>query len=430
MNYNDKIMLMWRGKDNRYIVILKDGYKHDGSAIIEGDTMESVIADVVRADDRWVTINGSHVLIGGSGRIKYGAGGAFNGKLFGTVFQDYNRPKAKNGKRLVRPYNLTGRQKSVAKPDKPKKEFAHKLGRLQGKNKLKETIKSYKYLKEINTDIQHGNATAEIDSLPTGSRLKLKIGNYVYRFKKNKKGEFDTTLNGKPYGIMTADGITAGNDKSICKNLRVIGMPEQIAEKKAKAGDFTVKEIGNRKTYHPDYDADPYEIIENHLGKKLTDLQRDKVKKGISAITEYTGVSYARIRRNKTQEAHEQNKVIDYVIEHSPSYKGTIYRGIHLKQKEFEELIKKVENGIPFDQKGVSSWSSDARTAKSFVDDYPGFCNVVFVSRNGFKRSTSIRHLSYNQREDEVLVSRKTNMKAKRIIRASDNFLEIEVEEA
>lgn len=58
MNYNDKIMLMWRGKDNRYIVILKDGYKHDGSAIIEGDTMESVIADVVRADDRWVTING------------------------------------------------------------------------------------------------------------------------------------------------------------------------------------------------------------------------------------------------------------------------------------------------------------------------------------------------------------------------------------
>lgn len=92
-------------------------------------------------------------------------------------------------------------------------------------------------------------------------------------------------------------------------------------------------------------------------------------------------------------------------------------------------MIKKVENGIPFDQKGVSSWSSDARTAKSFVDDYPGFCNVVFVSRNGFKRSTSIRHLSYNQREDEVLVSRKTNMKAKRIIRASDNFLEIEVEE-
>lgn len=178
---------MWRGKDNRYIVILKDGYKHDGSAIIEGDTMESVIADVVRADDRWVTINGSHVLIGGSGRIKYGAGGAFNGKLFGTVFQDYNRPKAKNGKRLVRPYNLTGRQKSVAKPDKPKKEFAHKLGRLQGKNKLKETIRSYKYLKEINTDIQHGNATAEIDSLPTGSRLKLKIGNDVYRFKKNKK---------------------------------------------------------------------------------------------------------------------------------------------------------------------------------------------------------------------------------------------------
>lgn len=54
---------------------------------------------------------------------------------------------------------------------------------------------------------------------------------------------------------------------------------------------------------------------------------------------------------------------------------------------------------------------------------------MVFVSRNGFKRSTSIRHLSYNQREDEVLVSRKTNMKAKRIIRASDNFLEIEVEE-
>ena len=72
MNYKDKIMLMWRVNDNQCIAILKDGYKCDGSAIIEGNTMESVIADIVRADDRWVTINGSHVLIGKNGCIAGG----------------------------------------------------------------------------------------------------------------------------------------------------------------------------------------------------------------------------------------------------------------------------------------------------------------------------------------------------------------------
>jgi hypothetical protein len=108
MNYNDKIMLMWRGKDNRYIVILKDGYKHDGSAIIEGDTMERVMADVVRADDRWVTINGSHVLISKNGCIAGGMGGKFNGFPFGARFSDKG-DRTPSGRRKIARLHVTMR---------------------------------------------------------------------------------------------------------------------------------------------------------------------------------------------------------------------------------------------------------------------------------------------------------------------------------
>lgn len=103
MNYRDRISLLYREK-GKYIAILNENYRLDGSMIVEGDSMDSVVADIMRADDRWVTINGSHVLIGYNGRIKYGAGGIFNGKKFGTRFNGkgpIKKPKIwGNGRRL------------------------------------------------------------------------------------------------------------------------------------------------------------------------------------------------------------------------------------------------------------------------------------------------------------------------------------------
>ena len=72
--------------------------------------LKSKIAKAMRVDDRWITINGSHVLVNGSGRIVSGATGKFNGFKFGARFSDYGKEKVR-GKRLVRMYGgIKGRE--------------------------------------------------------------------------------------------------------------------------------------------------------------------------------------------------------------------------------------------------------------------------------------------------------------------------------
>lgn len=92
--------------DGRYIVVLDEEWVSDGSRLIEARSeseLKTKIANAVRVDDRWITINGSHVLVNGSGKMVRGAGGKFNGMLFGTRFKDYSNAPVK-GKKLVRFY--------------------------------------------------------------------------------------------------------------------------------------------------------------------------------------------------------------------------------------------------------------------------------------------------------------------------------------
>lgn len=57
--------------DGTYIAVLKPEYAVDGMRILKSDGLRT---------DRWVTINGAHVMIGKDGVITGGAGGRFNGK--------------------------------------------------------------------------------------------------------------------------------------------------------------------------------------------------------------------------------------------------------------------------------------------------------------------------------------------------------------
>lgn len=99
---DDKVVMIQKMCNDSYLAILKDEYRLDGSSIVEAGTIEELtqkLDNVERADDRWVTMNGAHVLLNGNGRIIGGAGGKFNGMRFGTRFSDYalNR-RAKKGK--------------------------------------------------------------------------------------------------------------------------------------------------------------------------------------------------------------------------------------------------------------------------------------------------------------------------------------------
>ena len=67
--------------DGVYVAVLKPEYAVDGLRVIKCD---NATGDV--RNDRWVTINGAHVLIGRDGRIAGGMGGKLNGKKFGSWF--------------------------------------------------------------------------------------------------------------------------------------------------------------------------------------------------------------------------------------------------------------------------------------------------------------------------------------------------------
>lgn len=114
----DKIKLMCNIKGN-YVAVLQDGYRLDGTAVIEGESKQDVYAQVARAD-RWVTINGAHVLLGKNNTIVAGMGGKFNGFHFGANFSDKGK-KLKDGRGAARLYiggkaNVqTGRHKMSAR---------------------------------------------------------------------------------------------------------------------------------------------------------------------------------------------------------------------------------------------------------------------------------------------------------------------------
>lgn len=119
----EKVLIRKKITDGSWFAVLAKSWRYDGSAVIDatsGLELDFKIAQA-RYDDHWVTMQGNHVLIGGNGRIKAGVGGRLKGRIFGTRFKDYERGRAKNGKRLVRPYKIVGKQSGTKKVEEKAK---------------------------------------------------------------------------------------------------------------------------------------------------------------------------------------------------------------------------------------------------------------------------------------------------------------------
>ena len=151
------------------------------------------------------------------------------------------------------------------------------------------------------------------------------------------------------------------------------------------------------------------------MGKtgKITSEFKSEIAKGIRSIDEFSRKRYDEIRKDESEYAKEANRSIDVLLENSPSYNGSIYRGISVTKKELNQYIRYSKKGIPFDQKGLSSWSSEKKIADSFIRlDEDRNCGIMFIKEGvGFTNSTSIKHMSAFTEENEVLVHRKTKMK-------------------
>lgn len=80
----DKVVLKQKTVGG-YIAVLSDEYRYDGSQVIEAKTEQELDSKIAyaqqRDDDKWITINGAHVLVKGS-RIAGGANNKFNGRKF------------------------------------------------------------------------------------------------------------------------------------------------------------------------------------------------------------------------------------------------------------------------------------------------------------------------------------------------------------
>ncbi len=205
MDNRVKTQFIYRLQNGINIVLLKNNYRYDESSVLECD--DETLARILRTDDGWKTINGAHVLIGKAGRIKAGAGGKFNGKRFGMNFNDYDKPKAKNGKRLIR----------VHKPLKVKATAP------VGQNAQE--------LRKLTQKIQkRGDVTRELKLLPVGTKLKLVYSGNVYHLKKLANGDFKVTLNGKRiknWGAWDVSHMGGDEEGLTTQKLWVIGLPRK-----------------------------------------------------------------------------------------------------------------------------------------------------------------------------------------------------------
>lgn len=139
-----------------------------------------------------------------------------------------------------------------------------------------------------------------------------------------------------------------------------------------------------------------------------------EAKDMFDAVQDFTGSSYSGIRRAQRGEKasdipelqkkyDSEAKRIEGYIERAPKWGGGVtYRGMSLPSS----VVKGLTVGGTFDvNAGTASWSTQESTARSFSKSGSGDSPVVFVSQTQSK-GTSIKHISYFTKENEVLVSK------------------------
>lgn len=137
---------------------------------------------------------------------------------------------------------------------------------------------------------------------------------------------------------------------------------------------------------------------------KETGIPLEEVDKYYSALSSYFGSGYTGIRAGKPPSEAMKGKLIDQVIKKSRVYNGTIYRGIHLSDAEWQSWQKGLVKSGTIDMKGISSWSSKQSVATSFAKTYSGSGQSVIFKVKSTSHAAPVQHLShFGSSEAEVL---------------------------
>lgn len=207
-----KYCIKHRLSNGTYLAILNGGWRYDGSMIIEAGNKAELEEKLneARYDDRWVTMNGNHVLIGGNGYIKAGAGGRLTGRKFGMRFRDYEHGRvSKNGKRMIRQYSVVAKKNGEKHVKGGKDRIAHKhLKKLESELNLaleKSKVAMDAYL------VAH----KELKKHSVGSAKYLKF----YKEWDTAKNEFDIWNNKV---LVARQKVTDYRDKAAAKGVKFI----------------------------------------------------------------------------------------------------------------------------------------------------------------------------------------------------------------
>jgi phage gp29-like protein len=179
----------------------------------------------------------------------------------------------------------------------------------------------------------------------------------------------------------------------------------------------------------------------------VTGLSDQELKPLVQSIIDFSEENYASIRKADRGEAtievfKNDADNINLLLDKLPAYNDVIYRGVPLMDRNGRSLLDKLAND-EYVLDAMSSFSSNLTIAEDFAlglggttdADYSGGGVILVIKKNS--RGKSIKHLSANPQEDEVLVPKGTRYRFTSNppkIKYGDgsygeNFIQVEIEE-
>jgi hypothetical protein len=162
---------------------------------------------------------------------------------------------------------------------------------------------------------------------------------------------------------------------------------------------------------------------------KLTGMTESESRASARAVNAFSDEDYEKIRKAEYAGIEtSQTKAINRYLDKMPKFEGEIFRGRQYKtQQDIDNLVRRLKEGDDYELPAMSSFSSDIETATTFaVEGAYGLAEAKFSMAVIFKVASNksgvtIKNISANQEEDEVLVKKGTRYKINGTIETLDH---------
>ena len=134
-------------------------------------------------------------------------------------------------------------------------------------------------------------------------------------------------------------------------------------------------------------------------------ISQKEAREIVEAVNEYTGGDFSGVHSGENKEIADK---IDKFLNNkkAPVYAGEIFRGLVVEGHDGrtgEDILHDIIKTGTWREPGISSFSSDRKTAESFMRDF-GKGNIPVLLRNTRNRSgVPIAHMSKMKQEFEVI---------------------------